>query len=203
MHSFDTRTASHASIAPLRTRTDVSFPPRPIRTLHISIARRRRCSVSPLLRRRITVICSPAPTATIIFTAQVTLFPSPFFSLLLLLSTLSLIQVFACVGADSTCDCPSDHSQGAFAYELTAQESACGTAQQSWAEIFNVALWLAWVVCYRMTTIPTPTTAWCWAAVVAHFVVVIRIHVVFVVSASFVDRFMASVRPRCRWWWWH
>jgi hypothetical protein len=72
--------------------------------------------------------------------AQVTLFPSPFLSLLLLLSTLPLIQVLSCVGADCTCDRASNHPQGTFAYELTAKESARGTAQQSWAEIFHVTL---------------------------------------------------------------
>jgi hypothetical protein len=150
-------------------------------------------------------MCSPASTTTIIFTAQVSLFPSSFLPLLLLLSTLSLIQMLACVGADSTCNRTTNHSQGAFADQLAAQESACGTAQQSWAEIFHVALWFARVICYGMATVPTSAPPWCCAAVDAHFVVVIGLHVVFVVSTSLVGRFMASVRPYCRrrWWYWH
>jgi hypothetical protein len=100
------------------------------------MARGRRCSISHLLRRRITIILSPAPTTTIIITAQVTFFFTPF----LLLSTLPFIQMLACVGADSSCDRASNHSQGAFADEFAAQESACGTAQQRRTEIFHVAL---------------------------------------------------------------
>jgi hypothetical protein len=85
------------------------------------MARRWRRSVSSLLWKRLAAIRSPAPTTAIIFTAQVTLFPLPFLPLLLLLSTLSFIEMLSRVGADSACDRTTDHPKCAFANELTAQ----------------------------------------------------------------------------------
>lgn len=112
------------------------------------MTRRRRRSISSLLWKILAVICSPAPTATIIFTAQVTLLPPPFLPLLLLLSTLSLIQMLSCVGTDGTCDRAADHPKCTFTNELTTQQSARGTAQQRRAEIFHVALCFARVICH-------------------------------------------------------